>query len=207
MAATGSPATFVGSYKDGDWQASNLTQRIIDRGLTRIDHFDKIYDVDGGIGGPIPQNRLWFFTSHRRLGNDTPVFNSFYPDGSPGIQDDRTWADQLRLTYQVNQKNRLVGFWNYTGKAVGHQLTPGTEPRASVGWYAPNYLAAYAKWTATLTNRLLLEVGPIGRQPAPQVSDAGRRSAGRVHARAGMRMHLTRISTGDAHGRAAEHHL
>jgi hypothetical protein len=152
--------TFVGSYKDGDWQGSNLTQRLIDRGLTRIDSFEKIYDVDGGIGGPILQNKLWFFTSHRRLANDTPVFNSYYPDGSPGIQDDRTWADQLRLTYQVNQKNRLVGYWNYTGKAVGHQLTPGTEPRASVGWYAPNYLAAYAKLTSTISPRVLLEVGP-----------------------------------------------
>jgi hypothetical protein len=151
---------FVGSYRDGGWQGSNLTQRLIDRGLTRIDHFQKIYDVDGALGGPVLQNRLWFFTSHRRLGNDTPVADSFYPDGRPGIQDDRTWADQLRLTYQANPRNKLVGFWNYTGKAVGHQLTPGTAPAASVGWYAPNYLAAYAKWTSTLTNKLLLEVGP-----------------------------------------------
>ena len=151
---------FVTNYRDGSWQQSNLTDRLRGLGLDRIDKFQTIYDVDGAFGGPLRKDRLWFFTAHRRLGNDTPVAQSFYPDGSPGIQDDRTWADMLRLTAQLNQKNKLTGFWNYTGKAVGHQLTPGTAPVASVGWYAPNYLAAYAKWTSMLTNRLLLEVGP-----------------------------------------------
>jgi hypothetical protein len=151
---------FVGAYRDGAWQGSNLTDRLISRGLTRIDHFEKIYDVDGALGGPIARNRLWFFTAHRRYGNDTPVADTFYPDGRPGIQDDRTWADMLRLTYQVNQRNKLTGFWNYTGKAVGHQLTPGTDPIASLGWYAPNYLAAYVKLTSMITPKLLFEVGP-----------------------------------------------
>jgi Carboxypeptidase regulatory-like domain/TonB-dependent Receptor Plug Domain len=151
---------FVGAYRDGGWQASNLTQSLIDRGLTRIDHFGKIYDVDGAFGGPLMENRLWFFSAHRRYGNDTAVTGSYYPDGRPGIQDDRTWADMLRLTYQVNSTNKLTGFWNYTGKAVGHQLTAGTDPAASLGWYAPNYLAAYVKWTSMITPRVLLEVGP-----------------------------------------------
>jgi hypothetical protein len=151
---------FVGAYRDGAWQGSNLTDSLINRGLTRIDHFKKIYDVDGAFGGPALENKLWFFTAHRRLGNDTPVANSFYPDGGPGIQDDRTWADMLRLTYQVNEKNKFVAFANHTGKAVGHQLTPGTAPAASLGWYAPNYLAAYVKWNSILSNKWLLEIGP-----------------------------------------------
>jgi hypothetical protein len=152
--------TFVGIVRDGAWQQSNLTQSLIDRGLTRIDKFEKIYDVDGAVGGPIAKNKVWFFTAHRRYGNDTPVADTFYPDGRPGIQDDRTWADMLRLTYQIDQKNKLTGFYNYTGKAVGHQLAPGTEPAASLGWYAPNYAASYVKWTSVVNSRLLLEVGP-----------------------------------------------
>jgi hypothetical protein len=152
--------TVVGLYRDGGWQGSNLTQRLIDRGLTRIDKFEKIYDVDGALGGPVLKDRVWFFTAHRRYGNDTPVADTFYPDGRPGIQDDRTWADMARITYQANQTNKLTAFYNYTGKAVGHQLTPGTVPAASVGWYAPNYAASYLKWTATVTPKLLLEIGP-----------------------------------------------
>jgi hypothetical protein len=169
----------VAAYRDGGWQGNNLTQRLIDRGLTRIDHFEKIYDVDGAGGGPVLQNRLWFFTSHRRPGNDTPVADTFYPDGRPGIQDDRTWSDQARVTFQATSHHKLVGFWNYTGKAVGHQLVPGTVPGASLGWYAPNYLAAYAKWTATLSNRLFLEVGPsVGNLHHKYPMQEGVRQAG-----------------------------
>src|SRR6266851_5903059 len=152
--------TAVGIYRSGAWQGSNLTPRLVDLGLTRIDKFEKIYDVDGAFGGPVLKDRLWFFTAHRRYGNDTPVFGSYYPDGSAGIQDDRTWADMLRLTYQLNPTNKLAVFANHTGKAVGHQLAPGTDPGASVGWYAPNYLSAYVKWTSMITPKLLLEVGP-----------------------------------------------
>jgi hypothetical protein len=152
--------TAVALYRNGAWQGSNLTPRLVDLGLTRIDKFEKIYDIDGAFGGPVLKNRLWFFTAHRRYGNDTPVAASFYPDGRPGIQDDRTWADMARITYQADQKNKITAFYNYTGKAVGHQLTPGTEPAASLGWYAPNYAASYVKWTSTVTPKLLLEVGP-----------------------------------------------
>src|SRR5258708_1523683 len=91
--------TAVALYRNGAWKGSNLTPRLIDLGLTRIDKFEKIYDVDGAFGGPVLKNRVWFFTAHRRYGNDTPVAASFYPDRSPRIQDHRPRADIVRLPY------------------------------------------------------------------------------------------------------------
>src|SRR6185437_13811580 len=83
---TFSGATYVG-YTGHSFQSDNLSQDLIDRGLRTPDAVDKIFDVNLSIGGPIKRDRLWFFASHRSVGNDNIVANSFYPDGSPGIYD------------------------------------------------------------------------------------------------------------------------
>jgi hypothetical protein len=159
--------SFFGSYKNNAWQGSNLTDELVSRGLTRVDKFKTIYDVDASTGGPLKKDRVWFYTSHRRLANDLPVFGRSNPDGSAAVQGDRTWMSSMRLTGQVSPKNKLVGHYVYNGKNVDQVLqagtnatSAGTSPEAAFNWRAPNYLAASVKWTSTLTNRLLLEAGP-----------------------------------------------
>jgi hypothetical protein len=166
------------AWSDGAWQADNLTQRLQDRGLTAVDKIDKIYDFNLSVGGPVRQDKLWFFTSARKWGVDSPVADVFYvPSGIPfptgfqqcksgalnceqAIDDQQITSGMARLTWQMSGKNKLGVYYDRLYKTRGHDMTAGTDPAtASFIWRSPVYYTTQVKWTSTLSNRILLEAG------------------------------------------------
>jgi hypothetical protein len=156
---TFSGATYVG-YTNGSFQTDNLTQELLDRGLRTPDAVDLIYDVNASIGGPIKRDRLWFFGSYRKVGNNNIVANSRYPDGRPGIYDQRVGNYTLRLTWQVSPRNKLTAYDDYQTKYVGHLFTSGADVVLAAARRPPvlKYTDA-VKWTSTVSNRLVLDAG------------------------------------------------
>ena len=51
--------------------APSLSSRLRDRGVRQGDlpTIKNIWDINGGWGGPIKRDRLWFFTAHRSWGS------------------------------------------------------------------------------------------------------------------------------------------
>src|SRR5438105_4101328 len=154
-----SGATYVG-YTGHSFQSDNLSQDLINRGLRTPDSVDKIFDVNASLGGPIKRDKLWFFGSHRSVGNDNIVANSFYPDGSPGIYDQVVRNYTLRLTWQIDARNKLTAYDDYQTKYVGHLFTSGQDVLLAAARRPPvlKYTDA-VKWTSTVTNRLVYDVG------------------------------------------------
>jgi hypothetical protein len=73
--------TFIGNYTGSGMQSNpNLTDDLQSRGVTRsaLPRIKKIWDVNGSIGGPIVQDRLWFYTAERSWGSNGTVVNGFY---------------------------------------------------------------------------------------------------------------------------------
>jgi hypothetical protein len=156
---TFSGATYVG-YTNGSFQTDNLTQDLFDRGLKTPDAVDVIYDANASIGGPIKRDALWFFGSYRNVGNNNIVANSTYPDGTPGIYDQRVRNYTLRLTWQVSPRNKLTAYDDYQWKYVGHLFTSGTDVQFAAARRPPvlKYTDA-VKWTSTVSNKLVFDAG------------------------------------------------
>jgi hypothetical protein len=166
------------AWSDGAWQSSNLTQNLQDRGLSSVDKVDKIFDFNFSLGGPVKQDKLWFFTSARKWGVYSPVADVFYtpenvpfPDGyrqctsggldcEQAIDDQQITSGMLRLTWQISSKNKLGAYYDRLYKTRGHDMTAGTDPRtASFTWQSPVYYTTQVKWTSAISNKLLLDVG------------------------------------------------
>ncbi len=150
--------TYLG-YTDGAWQSDNLGE-LLERGLSMPDRVDVLYYANFSAGGPIVRDKLWIFGSVGDAGNNNIVADSFYPDGSPGIYDQRVTNYTARLTSQLNPRNRLTGYMDYARKSLGHEFTSGIDV-ATASWArvpVRKYTAA-VKWTSTLSNNLLLEAG------------------------------------------------
>ena len=50
---------------------SNYTADLKAQGLAAPSGFDKLWDESAGFGGPIRNDRVWFFYAQRYRGNDT----------------------------------------------------------------------------------------------------------------------------------------
>ena len=57
--------TFLGTYSNDSMESDNLSQEWKDLGLTTPNVTTRIYDKSAAIGGPIKQDRVWFFMAGR----------------------------------------------------------------------------------------------------------------------------------------------
>jgi hypothetical protein len=155
-----------GSGGSGFWQGSNIDTNIIKRGFAGQDAIVKIEDFDGSFGGPIKRDKLWFMLTGRDQVTFTQAGGSTYPNGAPGIQDGTIYAGTFRLTYQLNQNNKLTAFilrnWKYKGHeildtGIGIPADPSVAATQRSKW--PMYYIFQTKWTGTPTPKLVTEAG------------------------------------------------
>jgi hypothetical protein len=158
---------FIGG-STGAWQSNNLTQDLLDRGLRAPSATDYLYDLNPYFGGPLKKDAIWFYGSYRRLVLNTLPGGTFN-DGSPAIEDQWIDSGSARLTWQVSQRNRLTAYLDRAWKGKGHDFTDFVPAEVSPALIDPEtaaskrnpslYYIGYAKWTSTVTNKLLVENG------------------------------------------------
>jgi hypothetical protein len=144
------------------WQGDNVTPELRARGLESGDTVDHVSDYNFAIGGPIRQDRLWYFTTMRRIATNEVVANNFYKDGRPGIEDQWIYNILGRLTFQANSKTKITGYFDRYPKFKGHEMGALTDPDTAARrreWKNALYYTTQAKVTSTLSSRLLLEGG------------------------------------------------
>lgn len=166
--------SFFGAWQDGTWQSDNFTPELRASGLRAVDKIDRIYEFTFGQGGPILRDKLWFFGAARAQSVNAPIADTFYvPAGATqadcqagrvsceqGIDDQKINSASLRLTWQVSARNKFAVYYEEIDKYRGHGMNAGDDPEtASQIWTSPIYNDAAAKWTSTVSNRLLLEAG------------------------------------------------
>lgn len=150
--------SLFGGYTDSSFQSNNLTPALQARGLRQGDAAEYVYDVNWFVGGPIIRDKLWFFGSHRDIGNANVVANSFYPDGSPGLYDQRLYQFTVRLTSQLTPRHKISGYFDKPIKNVPHDYASGADvATASRRRTDVLYYTTAIKWSSTVTSRLMFE--------------------------------------------------
>jgi hypothetical protein len=152
----------------GSWQSENITPELRARGLLTADAVQHIIDFAPSFGGPLRRDRLWFFGGFRYNSVNEIVAGNFYEDGRQGIEDQYVTNASLRLTFQGSVRDKVTAYFDRQWKFKGHDMgTPpnsaGVEPgKASTRRDPRLYYVGQAKWTSTVSNRLLLENGYSG---------------------------------------------
>jgi hypothetical protein len=148
------------SYRPGAWQGDNFTDRLKNAGLGVTNSTEYIYDLSGSQGGPIVRDRLWFFGTARDYRTNNGVANTFKDDGSQGTDYNYIRDGLVRITYQMNAKNKFAGYYDKISKYRSNDMQSLYDPETAARiWTSPNYSTGQLKWTSTVSNKLLLEAG------------------------------------------------
>jgi hypothetical protein len=152
-------------------EANNVTPDEEALGAPSLKAVHSIWDVNPMFSGPLLRDRLWFFSSVRRMQNDSNTFGAYYakdplantyaPDLSrPALFESyRHWED-LRLTWQASPRNKVAFFGSNANEVQPHSNpTPLRPPEASTTFYnAPDYLIQ-TTYASPVTSRVLVEAG------------------------------------------------
>jgi len=161
-----------GTFTNDTFNSTAVPDDLKARGLPTIGAVDYVYDVSGSLGGPIRQDKLWFFSAQRWWGNSQFVPGLYYnkntagwtyePDVSrPAVNDNTNRHNNARFTWQVAPKHRVNLSWDQESNCVCHSgLTGSFAPEGVHRWNfgPPNYLLQ-ATWAFPMTNRLMFEAG------------------------------------------------
>jgi hypothetical protein len=117
---------------------------------------DRYYDHDINVGGPLRKDKAWIFGTYREQ------FNAV---AQPQFQFDQTfntklWNPVVKGTYQVNQKNKLIGYFQW-----GQKEQPNRLPFAAYTYTSPEQTFLQdsgswvykGEWNATISDKLYLE--------------------------------------------------
>ena len=160
-----------GSYATNSWQADNLDDSLKSKGVTSVDALDKLYDSSVGVGGPIMQDKLWFWASQKYWGTNLlrandywavdPFANVYTPDLTRQAIDDQ-WNESLdlRLTWQMSPKNKISAYGNWAPRETPHWTTTSLRPpeAANRQRIMLNHFETLV-FRSTISNKLLFEAG------------------------------------------------
>jgi len=184
--------TFFANGANSAMQGENFTDQIRAAGLQTPAKIEKIWDVNGALGGPIKRDRLWFFSAvrhqgnYRQVGGIFPNLNAgdvnawtYVPDLSRTVSSDSTWKQvSTRLTWQASATNKFNFYWdeqrNCTSCDSGGSATTSPEARSN-NQSPPRVLQV--TWTSPAKTRLLLEAGwganlILGYGPTPNLANS-----------------------------------
>jgi Carboxypeptidase regulatory-like domain len=188
---------FAGALKyaksPSQWQGNNLTDRLRGLGVSATDKISNFYEFNVEEGGPIMKDKLWFFGAFRRAHYDKPIANTFVvPGGVPapvvfksclanpssceqGISDEKMDNPIVRVTWQASPRNKFAAYMDRAMRFRGHAMGSLTDPdTASVVWHTPTFATGSAKWTSTVSSKLMVESGfSFNRERYDNVYQAG----------------------------------
>ncbi len=154
-------SSFIGIYANDGLQSTNYSEELQARGLTAPARLDRTWDVNAGVGGPIVQDRLWFYGSLRNWAYNNRVAGVFLPNGEQAVDDNLVEAYTGRLTLQLTPRNKVTAAYENNPRWRGHRdiETGLVAPEATGLNENDNAFFTQTKWTSTVTNKLLFELG------------------------------------------------
>ena len=117
---------------------------------------DRYYDWDINLGGPLAKDKLWYFMTYRQQFNAVTQPNFLFDS----TFDTKLWNPVGKVTYQVNQRNKLIGYYQW-----GQKEQPNRLPFATYTYASPEQTFRQdsgswvykGEWNTTVSDKLYLE--------------------------------------------------
>ncbi|HEY3043395.1 MAG TPA: carboxypeptidase regulatory-like domain-containing protein [Vicinamibacterales bacterium] len=171
-------------------QGNNYTEALQLAGLKSPQELKRVYDINPMGGGPISQDKLWFYLTYRETGGERTIpgmwFNKNaanpnawtvdFDKNRPAFNDNLERNGIFRLTWQISERNKVAGHWSEqftTSSTKGGGTATATPESDGRTLYNPSHINS-ASWSSPVSGRLLLEAGWAQyqaryRNPTPRI--------------------------------------
>ncbi|MGH3118133.1 MAG: carboxypeptidase regulatory-like domain-containing protein [Gaiellales bacterium] len=118
----------------------------------------RYYDTAINVGGPVKKDKLWWFFTYRDQKNAVAQPNFTFDKSF----DTRLWNPVTKWTYQINQNNKLIGYYQWGQKTQPNRLVgccgsyTYTDPGQTLEQNSGSWVYK-AEWNSTLSDKLYLE--------------------------------------------------
>lgn len=170
--------SFVAEYTNERFNSDNLNSDLEARGLENPNSIDRIYDYGFGLGGPIVEDRFWFYTAHRKWGSKELIGglffnknqNNFFPGTFVSLYEpdltrqafkDKYVQDHaLRLTWQAAPNHKFAFTGNMQDYCWCYSfINSFSAPEATWDFQVFPNNNFQATWTYAASSRVLVEAG------------------------------------------------
>ncbi len=195
--------TVLGTYSAKPLLGNNLSSKDLALGVPTPFTIRNLYEIAGGIGGPIKKDKLWFYADARQWENATNQIGAleFYDlNETASFPNNLFWGANtaqpaytfnlyrdvgLRLTFQPTKRNTFTENWinEHNCNCIYNLNTGILAPEATYDHlYTPNW-REQATWSFPVNNKLLLWAGFTGVVGNEDYEDTGAASinAGNNH--------------------------
>ncbi len=139
-------------YESPRLQGSNVDDALKRLGAGQGVKMLRYLDPNGNYGGPIKKDKFWFFLSLRDQDVVTTItgFPAGNPDPNFGFET-KLQNGTYKLTYQLNQKNKLSHYIQYGRKVQPNRNASSTTYPDAVYFQDSGSYAGNAEWTSTVS--------------------------------------------------------
>ena len=164
------------SFGNDSLQGSNFSQALRDQGLRTPDGVKNSYDVNPGFGGPLKQDKLWFFVSSRvnltanyaaesfaNANANNPALWTYVADPNErGYNQTQSRGGELRLTWQATPRNKFgFSYVEQVNCQCPQNVSALTSFEAGTRGEQTPQRKFVVDYTAPVTARLLFEAGMV----------------------------------------------
>ncbi|HUR33281.1 MAG TPA: carboxypeptidase regulatory-like domain-containing protein [Vicinamibacterales bacterium] len=136
-------------------QADNIDDELRARGVPTGNEIKNRYSVSSDLGGRIIKDKLWFYVAARRQIDDQSPFNTFMPGtNEPAVAHELAWFSTNKVSYQMSQSNKLIGFYAFNHKYDTSTLSQFVPWTSRAGLTTPS-TTAKGEWQKVYGSKLV----------------------------------------------------
>src|SRR6476619_1057270 len=120
----------------------------------------KYRDSNINVGGPIKKDKVWWYFSYRNQKTSVGQPNFIGPI-SGTLFDTLLWNPSGKTTYQINQNNKLIGYYQWGQKEQPNRLPSSTNNYDDLGATLSQLSGSWiykGEWNSTINNKMYAEV-------------------------------------------------